>query len=307
LEDREEKAQMKKVLKRAPLVSIILVTCKEEAELMACLRSLFRSNKKQPIEVLVVDNNPASHLKIKISKSFPKVKYISSGANIGFGPANNLGAHKASGDYFFFLNPDTELETGAISELVNFLLRHPKAGVVAPTLLTMDGEVYPDQGSEILTPVTAIAAHSLLHRLWPNNPVAQKFWMRDRDLQKPHKVKVVPGTALMVRREIFEKIGGFDERFFLYFEECDLCRRIDDLDWEAWIIPQSQIRHIWHAATKSSKFKRIFFESRYKYFQKYYGRFTARCIEVILGIGKKQMLFCSFFLFLFIFLFYVSK
>lgn len=280
-----------------PKVSLILVTHKEEAELKACLTSLFASHTlngkadPQPFEVIVVDNNPESKLQAALKKSFPKVRYVRSGANIGFGPANNLGAKHATGDHFFFLNPDTEVEPGAIRALTEFLVHHPKAGVVAPTLYTMDGvQPYPDQGSAELTPLTGLASYSIFHSIWPTNPIAQKYWVRGRDLTKPQQLGVIPGTALMVRREAFEQIGSFDEQFFIYFEESDLCRRLRQEGWEVWLTPEAKIRHIWHAATRAAKYQIIFEESRYKYFKKYYGKRVADLVEVVMHTGKYELL-----------------
>lgn len=273
------------------LISIVLVVTTEEKELLQCLVSLFtlHNAKEQPIEVVVADNNPSARLWRVISKKFPQVKYINTGGNIGFGPANNVGATQATGEYLFFLNSDTEMEPGAITELVKFFKTHPKAGVVAPTLLTMEGERYPDQGSAELTPLAAIAAHSIFNRMWPTNPIAHSYWLRDSDVTKPRQLAVVPGTALAVRRQVFEEIGGFDEQFFLYFEESDFCRRVRQKGWQVWMIPQSKFRHIWHAATRSSKYNRIFKESRYKYFKKYYGVAVAVGVEVLLNFGKRDV------------------
>jgi GT2 family glycosyltransferase len=273
-------------------VSILLVVTTEEEELLMCLVSLFAGSHlaKYPIEVVVADNNPKARLKKVIKKKFPKVKYKNTGGNIGFGPANNVAASQATGDYLFFLNSDTELEPDAIDELAQFLDTHEKVGVVAPTLFDMDGKRYDDQGSAKLTPISILAAHSIFTRIWPNNPIAHHYWQRDRDVTKNHQLAVVPGTALVVRRNVFEEIGGFDERFFLYFEESDLCRRVIDAGWQVWQIPSSKVRHIWHAATKSSKYTVIFRQSRYKYFQKYYGSTAATLLELLLQFGKVQLI-----------------
>ena len=267
-------------------VSIVIVTYKEVPELLNCLKTLEKIAVPPQFEVIVVDNNSESTLKVSLAKKFPRVIYIKTGKNLGFGAGNNVGARRAHGEYLFFLNPDTKIEPKAVRELVNFFKQTPKAGVVAPTLLSMDGIPYADQGSATLTPLSAFAAHSIFHRFWPNNPMAQHYWLRDRDLTQPQRVDVVPGTALMIRRHIFEKIGGFDERFFIYFEESDLCRRVAQTGWQMWIIPSARVRHIWHAATQGSMYRTIYAESRYKYFQKYDGSLIAQLVEIALKINK---------------------
>lgn len=278
---------------KAPQVSVIFVTHKEDPELLVSLKTVTQDQKgkKNPAEVIVVDNNAQARLKPVLKKKFPTVRYVNSGANIGFGPANNVGAKAARGKYFFFLNPDTEMVSGAIEALADFLDENPRVGVVAPTLFDREGQRYPDQGTGQLNPLTGLASHSILHTLWPNNPIATQYFGRGRDLTQPQQVAVVPGTALMVRRSVYEKVGGFDERFFIYFEENDLCRRIAQAGWQMWIIPTAQIRHIWHAATTAAKYNRIFRESRFKYFEKYYGVVVALLVEAGMRLNKWGMLF----------------
>ncbi len=278
--------------------SVIIVTYKEETELFNCLESLFKSHrptKSQPIEVIVADNNSRSKLQTKLKQRFPEVVYFKTGSNLGFGPANNRGADRAQGQYLFFLNPDTTVEPGVISELIQFLDGHRRAAVAAPTLFDMTGHRYDKQGSGELTPLTALAAHSIIHRLWPNNPVAQHFWQPAANLKKPRQIPVIPGTALMVRRRAFEAIQGFDEQFFIYFEEHDLCRRFRAQGWQIWQVPQARIRHIWHAATQGAEYNQIYRQSRFKYFQKYYGVWTAKVVEAFLNVGKKTFFSYSLF------------
>lgn len=281
------------MVKKSSLISVIMVTYKEVPELVTGLDAVFKSipnSRKSQVEVIVVDNNKDSHLKPKLAKRFPKVKYFNTGDNIGFGPANNFGVQRAKGDFLFFLNPDTELQSGALFELRQFLVKHRRAAIVAPTLFDMQGKPYQDQGSAKLTPLTALAAHSVLHRIWPNNSIAQGYWLRDRNLNKPQSVEVVPGTAFMIRKSVFEAVGGFDEQFFIYFEESDLCRRLLALGGQAWILPSAKAKHLWHAATKSNLYKTIYRQSRFKYFKKYYGSLLATGVEFFLTLGKKEIL-----------------
>jgi N-acetylglucosaminyl-diphospho-decaprenol L-rhamnosyltransferase len=204
-----------------------------------------------------------------------------------------VGAAQAHGSFLFFLNPDTEIEPGAIRTLRLFLSKNSQAAVTAPMLSDMHGQLYLDQGSTRLTPLTALASHSIVHRLWPNNPVAQEYWLRHRPVDQPQQVEVVPGTAFMIRTSIFKQIGGFDEQFFIYFEESDLCRRVVELGYECWLLPSAKVKHIWHAATQASHYKQIYKQSRYKYFKKYYGVVVAWLVELLLRVGKRELLIMS--------------
>ncbi len=273
-------------------VSVIIVSYKAEKVLLKCLSALQQviDHDNVSTEVLVVDNYPRSQLKKIIPKNFPNLKYIHPDKNLGFGAGNNLGAHQAEGKYLLFLNPDTEIQPGALQHLVSFFQKHLQAAVVAPTLYDMKGNRYSDQGSQLLTPLTALASHSILHTIWPNNPVANAFWARNRDVKMPQQLAAVPGTALMIRRSFFQKIHGFDEAFFLYFEEVDLCRRVEQLQGKIWQIPDATVKHIWGATTHNTRTQHIFEESRHTYFQKYYGTVVATFVETGLRTGKKQIL-----------------
>lgn len=268
------------------LVSIVIVAYQSTSELLPCLQSVTDQVFDGSYEVIVVDNSPSSALKPLLSKKFPEITYTHPGENLGFGKGNNFGADSAVGEYLFFLNPDTELADNVVSELVAFFNSHPQAGVVAPLLATMEGKPYHQQGSRELNPVSLLGAHSWIHTYWPNNPVHRWYWFFNRDWQQPTQLSVVPGTALMIRRSVFSQIGGFDPRFFLYFEESDLCRRVINKGWEVWQTPTAVVRHHWGATTKHHQLDQVFRESRRYYFTKYYGAFTASVLEVFLELPR---------------------
>lgn len=234
-------------------VTVIIVKYQAPKELTACLASLKKHN------VILVDNN-------KINR--------------GYAAGNNLGARQAKSEYLLILNPDTVVFPGAIESLTHFLDTHPKAGIVAPLLLNPTGQPYPLQGTRELTPFSGIFVLSFLNRI--PNPISRRYWLADWNKKDSRQVSVVPGTAFLIRRSLFNQIGGFDENFFLYFEEADLCRRVHNLGWEIYMLPAAKIIHHWGASTpRSRRIQTIFNASRFYYFRKHFGLIWAIIIHVV--------------------------
>ncbi len=240
-----------------PRVSIIIVKYRAVRQLTACLASL------KNYHVIVVDNN-------KINR--------------GYAAGNNLGARQAKSEYLLILNPDTVVSPDAIESLTNFLDTHPGTGIVAPLLLDPSGRPYPLQGTRELTPLTGLVAFSFLNQI--SNPISRHYWLADWDKKDSRQVDVVPGTAFLIRRDLFNQIGGFDENFFLYFEETDLCRRVRQLGWEIYMYPPAKVMHIWGASTpKSARIQAIFSASRFYYFRKHFGLFWAILIHLVCSLS----------------------
>jgi len=262
-------------------LSIIIVHYRVEKELFDCLTSIRDANIKTSYEVIVVDNDEKKTIEKELKKKFSFVKYIKSPRNIGFGSGNNLGAKCARGEFLFFLNPDTILQKDTVNRLVEFIEKNKNIGIVAPLLLDRNNKPYSLQGTKELNPLNGIIGLSFLNKLFPNNLISKNYWLLDWDKKGVIEVDVVPGTAFIIRRSIFEKIGGFDERFFLYFEESDLCRRIRQLGYKIFIVPHSKVVHFWGRSTvHRTDTNSIFAKSRFKYFRKHYGLLNAFLVEL---------------------------
>lgn len=282
-------------------VSVIIVNFHVKKDLFLCIESIINSSPKKTFEIIVIDNDDKKTIKKDLKKKYPKCVYIPND-NRGFGHGNNIGAKAAKGEYLFFLNPDTKVFPECIDSLANYLKQYKDVGIVAPLLYDEKHSLYL-QGAKELTPVSAIFSFSFINKLFPNNPFAKKYWMLDEWNRKTVKtVSSIPGTAFMIRREIFEKMEGFDERFFLYFEEHDLCKRVSALGWKIVMIPQVKVFHKLGASTRKSKnINRIFQQSRFYYLRKHFGLFNALWAECILRTSKYTImltgiLLLSFFL-----------
>lgn len=279
------------------MVSVIIVHYQVKKELFACIASILKSPPKGKYEIIVVDNDEAKNIKTDLLQKFPQVIYIPN-ENKGFGQANNRGAAYAKGEYLFFLNPDTTLEHKCLTLLAAYLYKHTEVSVVAPLLYDNKKQMISLQGAHELTPLRAIFSFSFLTKLFPHNPITKKYWMLDEwDRKIPYQVSSVPGTALMIRRTVFKKVGGFDEHFFMYFEEQDLCKRIEELGHKLIILPQAKVYHALGSSTKKSNkdIDRIFRESRFYYLKKHFGIWKAFLTEIFLRVNKYTVLLLLIF------------
>lgn len=279
-------------------ISIVIVNYKVKNEILKCINSIYSSNPNVTFEIIVVDNDSKNNLKKALITKYPNVKYVKSPYNLGFGAGINYGEKIARGEFLFFLNPDTIVEQGAIEELYKFIKYKKKVGIVSPLLLKEDRTPYSLQGTKTLTPKRAIFSLTILGNIFKNNKIANEYWLKDWNKNQNKEVDIVPGTAFMIKKTLFEKIGMFDERFFLYFEEFDLCQRIKKLRYKNYIITSAKVMHKWGLSTKQIKDKNnIFKKSRLYYFKKNYGLISSIFVEIIsrLSINFIILLFLSLF------------
>lgn len=269
-------------------VSIIVVYYSNLEKFKETLNSIYDKNWNTKFEVIAV-NNAAMEIPRSLKRKFPKVFFIKSPKNGGYGYGNNLGARQAKGEFLFILNPDTKLQNGSLDELADFLDKNKKAGIVAPNLINSKGEIFQQLGSSELTPLRGIVALSFINKLFPNNPVSTSYWVAKLPKNKLREVGVVPGSAFMIRRNLFEKIGGFDEKFFLFFEESDLCKRVRESGYKIFIYPEAQVEHSWtNRKATSKRVEKAFTESRFYFFRKHYGLVWAIVVEVFARFSPKK-------------------
>ena len=225
-------------------LSVVIVSYNTRELLARCLSSLTSSIRSVSCEVIVVDNDSRDGTVAMLRTRWPDVRLIATGGNLGFGRAANKGLALAEGRYCLLLNSDTECLHGALDELVAFLDSTPQAGVAAPRLLNSDGT---DQATARAFPSPAagiFGRKSLLTRLFPNNRWSARYLVgKDRPGPEPFDVDWVSGAALMVRREIIERVGPLDPAFFLYWEDADWCRRIGSAGHGIYCVPRAQVIH----------------------------------------------------------------
>lgn len=283
------------------MVSIITVNYNVRKQLLSSIDSIIRSKPRNKYEIIVVDNSRDRQLELELNNNYKSIKYISN-ENTGFGAGNNIGANNASGDLLFFLNPDTIVYENTIDNLVDFYQKNKNIGIAAPLLLGKNGKPY-QQGSLELTPFKALFVMSFINKIFPNNPVSYKYFLNDWDRRTVKEVDVAPGTAFLISKKIFSGLKGFDDKFFLFFEEFDLCRRLKKDKHKIFIYPDSKVLHLWGESTKQNKdIMKIFLASRSYYFRKNFGIVQAFIVEAFLRLNKIVFLYIFVIVALFIFL-----
>ena len=220
-------------------VSAVVVSYNSAADLPDCLRSL-RSEGVD--DVVVVDNASADGSVEVVAHVDPDARVLQTGANLGFGTAANRGVAVTAGDHVLILNPDTVVEPGTVKALSEALDRDPGLAAVGPRLENVDGSLYP---SVRRFPDLMVAfGHAFLGLVWAANPATRRYRMLDWDHDQPSAaVDWVSGACVLVRRTAFDMVGGFDEAYFMYVEDVDLCWRLGQAGWRIGYEPAGRVVH----------------------------------------------------------------
>jgi GT2 family glycosyltransferase len=259
------------------MLSVIIVNWNGGHLIIECLNSIFKSKTSFAYEVIVVDNNSQDHSPQEISKRFPKVILLQQKRNLGFGKGNNLGVRRASGKFILFLNPDTIINNDTLEGLVGFISKHPEAGIVGCKVLYPNGSLQKSAYRKFPGISNHILEYNYLLRglILAKHPNWDKSVFPTKDYSKTLEATHLMGSCLLVRRQEFQTIGGFDENFFLYREETDLCARYLRDGYKIVYTPSVSIKHHMGGVSRN-KFtpaSNYYMESTYKFFNKYKGKF----------------------------------
>ena len=224
-------------------VSIVIVSHDSGASLPGLLADLERERELVELEVIVVDNASIDGGLQAAEEAHPWVRPLANRANLGFARASNQGLRLAAGRYLMILNPDIRLRPGSIKTLAGFMDQNPDLGAVGPRIVDPDGEVQYSARSAQGPANFLFNRYSLLTRLWPDNPVSRRYLLADWDHDTCRRVDWLSGAALMVRREVVERVGLLDEAFFLFHEDVDWCKRIGQGGFEIVFCPLAQVSH----------------------------------------------------------------
>lgn len=276
-------------------ISIIYVYYNTPKEILESLKSVPKSVGRLSYEVIILDNASPKRLPKLPGK---KINVVKSASNLGFGRGINKASQKAKGEYLIVLNPDTILEKNSLAILTKKIEADPSIGIIGPGMRDENGKLLRSISSRP-SPLTLLFAMSFLNKLFPNNPFSKKYYMDGLYMKKDVDVDVIGGACLVLKRKVFEKIGGFDERFFMYFEESDLCIRIAALGLRVVYSPGAKITHlVGRSMTNKDMIESIFVRSRYLYLRKYYPFYQAIVTEGLLRVTTQAGLILLWILFL---------
>lgn len=223
-------------------LSIIILNYKSQGHLRLGLKFLHGYAFPFDVEVLVIDNGSSDQSDEITAREYPEAIYIRVPKNRGYSYGNNIGLRRATGDFVMILNPDTSLTPLAVETLIKYLEEHSKVGIAAPRLINPDGS----------TQLSGALFQSFLIPLWRRSWLGnmpgpkqslEKFFIKGWDRSTSRPVGWALGACFMIRRQALEDVGYFDERFFLYFEDVDYCRRMWEKNWEVHYVAEAEVYH----------------------------------------------------------------
>lgn len=262
-----------------PSVTVVAVTWRSRQKIGRCLEALRPMHDEKWLAAVVVDNDSADGTAELVRAEHPWARLIESGANLGFGRGNNLGLRLVTTPYVLFLNPDARITSEALGLMLRFLEEHPKAGVVGPAI---------DNGGGRAQPLCPFLTPELLSRRAFGRLHPDEHERTIRSGASPERVSWVCGAVLLMRTELAKQLGGFDPRFFLYFEEMDLCKRAIEAGYEVWALGEALAEHEFASSSRQTGRKlydgciaKHYFESRFYYLAKHHGIVRATVAEVL--------------------------
>jgi N-acetylglucosaminyl-diphospho-decaprenol L-rhamnosyltransferase len=265
----------------SPLVTAVIVTYQSEKTITATLAALHRCHDDGLLDAIIVDNNSTDATQDIVRASAPWAHHEFTGINNGFGRGCNLGFTSVLTRYAIFINPDAIVEPDALRTMLEFMEENANVGIVGPAIIE-GGEQSAKElqhTGQLPTPLTVLrdalpfqGAHSIS---WPIVPGSE-----------PTRTGWVCGAALMIRTEIMKLLGGFDPRFFLYWEEIDLCRRAHGIGYETWAVGAALAYHVGGASSPPDNTRvdgciaKHYYQSRHYYMTKHHGAVAASSAEL---------------------------
>lgn len=251
------------------MVSISIVTHNNDKVIKKCLQNIFKNINNTDFELIIVDNNSSDSTVSIIEKNFENLRLIKNNRNFGFSAAHNIAIKLGRGKYHLVLNPDIIFTENAFEKLLNFMEKNPDVGLVSPKIILSNGSI------QYLCKRLPSLFDFIIIRFMPK--FIRKFFqaridyyeMRETGYNKIMDVLFLTGAFMLIRSSVLDKVGGFDENFFMYFEDIDLCRRIKKISRTVFY-PHTSVIHLWEGGTrKNIQLLLISIKSAIYYFSKW--------------------------------------
>jgi GT2 family glycosyltransferase len=257
-------------------ISVIIVSWNAKAYLLECLESIRRQSMSGELEVIVVDNASSDGSPQAVRHNFPAVKLICNGGNDGFARGNNIGIGASTGDYLFLINSDVVVSEGCFEKLTRHMDAHPEIGILGPKIVGSHGEV---QRSTMGYPSlwNALCRALALDSLFPRSRLFGAYMMTFSNHDVTRSAEVINGCFWVVRRSAMEQVGLLDERFFMYGEDVDWCKRFNDSNWKVVFFSEAEVLHYGGASSANApvKFEIEMLRANYQYWVKHHARAAA--------------------------------
>ncbi|MCW3074141.1 MAG: glycosyltransferase [Flaviaesturariibacter sp.] len=285
---------------QAVQVSIIIVNYNVRYFLEQCLHSVAKATAGIAAEVIIVDNNSNDGSLDYLGARFPEVRFITNNQNTGFAKACNQGLSVSSGEYILFLNPDTLLAEDSLHTCIQFFRQHTDAGAAGVRMIDGTGAFLKESKRSFPSPLTALYKLFGLSLLFSKSRTFGRYHLGHLSEVQNSEVDVLAGAFMFIRKDVLEKVGSFDESFFMYGEDVDLSYRIQAAGYKNYYIADTTIIHFKGESTKrgSLNYVRLFYSAMNKFVRKHYGGAEARvfrfAIQVAIAIRAALAAFAKF-------------
>jgi GT2 family glycosyltransferase/lipopolysaccharide/colanic/teichoic acid biosynthesis glycosyltransferase len=268
-------------------VSVIIVSYNVKEFLQQCIFSVKNAVNSLEHEIIVIDNNSVDGTTEIIRYKFPEIILIENNTNRGFAAACNQGLSISKGDFILLLNPDTMIQEDTIQTMINFFESVPDAGAAGCKILNADGTLQLACRRSFPTPMVALPKLLGFSRLFPRVKIFGKYNLTYEDPNKVIEVDAVSGSFLFLRREIYTRIEGLDESFFMYGEDLDYCYRIKQAGWKIYYVPHTKIIHYKGESAKIASFDNfiIFYRAMDIFVKKHFSFSYSILLDIVLRLG----------------------
>ena len=250
-------------------IGVVVVNYNAGDHLLRCIDSVFAQAGDAEVDVVVVDNSSRDGSMARLAAAHPDVARIENRDNRGFAAAANQGIRATTAPYVFVLNPDAEVGAGTLAGLLKLADDRPRAGAIGPVVRDLDGSLYPS--ARKVPTIGEAVGHAFLHPFDPDNRFSRAYTMADWDRTSEREVSWVSGSCILLRRSALEDVGLFDEGYFMYAEDVDLCTRLRRTGWTVLFTPELEVTHERGVSTGNSKrMIRVHSDSIYRYFAKHH-------------------------------------
>ncbi len=269
------------------ILSIIIVNYNVRHFLEQCLHAVQRAMEGIDAEVWVVDNNSVDGSVGAIREKFPRVKIIENHQNLGFSKANNQAIKMSGGRYVLLLNPDTVVEEDTFKKCIEFMDAHPDAGALGVKMIDGKGEFLPESKRSLPTPMVSFYKMFGLSSLFPRSRRFGRYHLGYLDREKTHRVDILAGAFMFIRKETLEKTGLLDESFFMYGEDIDLSYRITEAGYHNYYFPGTTIIHYKGESTKkgSLNYVKMFYQAMIIFAGKHFTSRKARTFSILINLA----------------------
>jgi GT2 family glycosyltransferase len=274
------------------VLSVIIVNYNSKLLIENCLLSVQKAIEKIDSEIIVIDNNSTDGSKDYLPAKFPGIRYVFNSDNIGFGKACNQGYKLSSGNYILFLNPDTIVSENSLQNCISFLGSHSGAGAAGVRMIDGKGKFLKESKRGLPSPATSFFKLFGLIAIFPGSKTFAKYYMGHLPEKENNPVDVLSGAFMMIKREAFEKVKGFDEEFFMYGEDIDLSVRLAQAGYKNYYLGSVSITHVKGGSTTyDQKYVQDFYGAMKLFVKKHYSKKPTWYIFVLnAGIEFRKLL-----------------